>query len=231
LRPVKITRNFLASAEGSCLIEMGRTRVICAATIEPRVPQFLKGTGQGWVTGEYGMLPRSTSSRTPREGRGGRPSGRTFEIQRLIGRSLRAVTDLTSFGERTVTLDCDVIEADGGTRTASVTGAFVALHDAMTHLQKQGALVRWPFAGFLAAASVGIVGDELLLDLAYVEDSEAAVDMNVVMTSDGQLVEVQGTGEARPFKRDELDKMVALAWSGVERLIAVQKKTLGIAGS
>jgi ribonuclease PH len=230
LRPVKITRGFLSSAEGAVLIEMGKTRVICTATVEDRVPPFLKGTGQGWVTGEYGMLPRSTNSRTQREGRGKSPSGRTYEIQRLIGRSLRAVTDTQAFGERTITLDCDVIEADGGTRTASVTGAYVALHDAMSWLQKRGALVRWPLTSFLAAVSVGIVEGETLLDLAYTEDSTAAVDMNVVMTAEGEIVEVQGTAEEEPFKRDDLDKMITLGWTGVERLIAVQKKALGITG-
>jgi ribonuclease PH len=228
LRPVKITRGFLGHAEGSALIEMGRTRVLCAASVEDRVPHFLKGTGEGWVTGEYGMLPRSTSTRSQREGRG-HPSGRTFEIQRLIGRSLRAVTDTTAFGERTITLDCDVIEADGGTRTASVTGAYVALSDALSWLQKRGALVRWPLASYVAAVSVGVVGEETLLDLAYAEDSEAAVDMNVVMTEKGELIEVQATGEVRPFTREELDRMLGLAASGIERLIAVQKKVLGAA--
>jgi len=228
LRPVKITRGFLGHAEGSALIEMGRTRVLCAASVEDRVPHFLKGTGEGWVTGEYGMLPRSTSTRSQREGRG-HPSGRTFEIQRLIGRSLRAVTDLTAFGERTITLDCDVIEADGGTRTAAVTGAFVALSDALSWLQKRGALVRWPLPSYLAAVSVGVVGEETLLDLAYAEDSEATVDMNVVMTEKGELIEVQATGEARPFTREELERMLGLAASGIERLVAVQKKILGAA--
>lgn len=227
LRVVKIHRGFVSQAEGSAFIEMGRTRVLCVASIEERVAHWLKGSGRGWVTGEYAMLPRATSSRSQRE-RGAHLSGRTQEIQRLIGRSLRAVTDLTVFGERTITVDCDVIEADGGTRTAAVTGAFVALHDAMTYLKKRGALVKWPLEDFVAATSVGIVGDEILLDLAYDEDSNAQVDMNVVMTGGGQLVEVQGTGEERAFSEAELGKLLAAARSGIERLIAVQKRALGI---
>lgn len=227
LRPVRLTRAYLKHAEGSCLIELGETKVICAATVEPKVPPWLRGAGQGWVTAEYAMLPRSTATRTPRERLPGRLGGRTYEIQRLVGRSLRSVVDLTALGERTVWLDCDVLQADGGTRTASVTGAFVALVDALLTLKEEAGWEKLPLTDFLAATSVGVVEGTPLLDLAFSEDSKAEVDMNVVMTGRGGLVEVQGTGEGRPFSRAELDRLLELAASGVERLIAAQKEALG----
>ena len=204
LRPVRITRKYIKHAEGSVLIEVGDTKVICTASVEDKPPQFLKGEGKGWVTAEYGMLPRATGIRTLREAARGKIGGRTYEIQRLIGRSLRAVVDLAALGERTVWLDCDVIQADGGTRTASITGAFIALVDALNNLREQGILSRIPISDFVAATSVGRLKRELILDLCYEEDSAAEVDMNVVMTGSGRFVEVQGTGEEASFTRQEM---------------------------
>ncbi len=226
LRPLKITPDFISSAEGSVLIEMGRTRVIVTATVDDGVPQFLKGTGKGWVTGEYGMLPRSTEERTPRESARGRQSGRTLEIQRMIGRTLRAAVDLKALGERTVWLDCDVIEADGGTRTASVTGAFVALALAMERMVAAGMLRSVPLLDSVAATSVGIVNDELLLDLAYEEDSRAQVDMNVVMTGGGVFVVVQACAEGRPYTSEELDDLLELAAGGIRQLTEAQHQLI-----
>jgi ribonuclease PH len=223
LRPVRIEPNYLEFAEGSVLITLGRTRVICAATLEDRVPAWMKGRGTGWVTAEYSMLPRATQERTPRESVKGRPGGRTHEIQRLIGRSLRAITDLRALGERTLWVDCDVVQADGGTRTAAITGAYVALALALHKHFPQGA---WPLRNQLAATSVGIVDEQLMLDLAYAEDSRAAVDMNVVMTDGGELVEIQGTAEARPFSRSRLQDMLDLAARGVARLFTIQSEAI-----
>lgn len=227
LRPVRLTRGYLKHAEGSCLIEVGETKVICAATVEGKVPPWMRGAGHGWVTAEYAMLPRATATRTPRERNQGRQGGRTMEIQRLVGRSLRSVVDLSALGERTVWLDCDVLQADGGTRTASVTGAFVALVDALSKLKGDAGWEKLPLIDFLAATSVGVVEGAPLLDLAFAEDSKAEVDMNVVMTGREGLVEVQGTGEARPFSRAEFDELLALAGGGIRRLIEVQKEALG----
>jgi len=226
LRPVTITPEFITTAEGSVLIEVGHTRVICTASIEEAVPQFLRNSGRGWISSEYSMLPRSTMTRTPREVSKGRPSGRTHEIQRLIGRSLRAVTDLARLGERTIWIDCDVIQADGGTRTASITGAFVALGLALEKLVDAGTLPAVPLKDFVAAVSVGIVDGEILLDLCYEEDSRAGVDMNFVMTSAHKLVEVQATAERQVFDEAQLGKMLALAKQGVEQLIAKQQAVL-----
>jgi ribonuclease PH len=227
LRPVKITTRFSKHAEGSALIEVGDTKVVCTASVEERVPPFLKGQGSGWITSEYGMLPRSTTTRAPREtGRGG-PSGRTHEIQRLIGRSLRAVVDLKALGERTLWVDCDVLQADGGTRTASITGAFVALVEALRHLKKQGSLGELPVLDFVAATSVGRVGGEAMLDLCYEEDSRAEVDMNIVKTGRGMFVELQGTAETTPFGDDQLRDLLALADKGLQELNALQRKVLG----
>lgn len=226
LRPVKLTPDFVSTAEGSVLIEAGRTRVVATATIEDGVPHFLKGQDKGWITSEYGMLPRATDRRTPREAARGKQSGRTQEIQRLIGRALRAVTDLEALGERTVWVDCDVIEADGGTRTASISGAFVALALAFERMKAAGILPRIPLVDSVAAVSVGIVKDELLLDLAYDEDSRAQVDMNVVMTGSGQLVEVQATAEGRPFASDEMHQLLRLAASGIRQINEVQQELL-----
>jgi len=226
LRPVKITPDFIPSAEGSVLIEAGQTRVIVTATIEDGVPSFLKGSGKGWVTGEYGMLPRATEERTPREATRGKQSGRTLEIQRLIGRALRAVTDLKALGERTVWLDCDVIQADGGTRTTSVTGAFVALALAMEKLVAAGILRSLPLTDYLAATSVGIVNEAMLLDLAYDEDSHAQVDMNVVMTGNDEFVEVQATAEGRPYSDVELNDLLELAAEGIRELIEIERDLL-----
>jgi len=226
LRPVKITPDFIPSSEGSVLIETGQTRVIVTATVDDGVPSFLKGTGKGWVTGEYGMLPRSTEVRTPRESTRGRQSGRTLEIQRMIGRTLRAVTDLKALGERTVWLDCDVIQADGGTRTASVTGAFVALALALERLVAAGIVRSLPLIDSVAATSVGIVSDQLLLDLAYEEDSRAQVDMNVVMTGGGRFVEVQASAEGRSYTNQELQGLIDLAAGGIRHLIEVQQELL-----
>lgn len=223
---MKMTPDFIPSAEGSVLIEMGRTRVIVTATVDDGVPSFLKGTGKGWVTGEYGMLPRSTEERTPRESTRGRQSGRTLEIQRMIGRTLRAATDLKALGERTVWLDCDVIEADGGTRTASVTAAFVALALALERMTAAGMMRSVPLFDSVAATSVGIVDEQLLLDLVYEEDSRAQVDMNVVMTGSGQFVEVQASAEGRPYTTEELQKLLDLAGSGIRELTKAQQELL-----
>ena len=228
LRPIRITRNFQEFAEGSCLIELGQTRVLCAASFEEKVPNFLRGSGRGWVTAEYSMLPRSTSTRTSREVQQGRPSGRTQEIQRLIGRSLRAVTQLGGFGEATVTVDCDVLMADGGTRTASITGAYIALYDAFRKMRDAGRLESIPLIEEVAAVSVGIVGGEALLDLPYEEDSTAGVDFNVVMTAGGRFVELQGTAEGEAFDRGQLDGLLDLAAGGIEQLVAAQREALGI---
>lgn len=227
LRPVKVTRNFIKHAEGSVLIEMGDTKVICTASIEEKVPPFLKGKGKGWVTAEYSMLPRSTHERSPREAVKGKQGGRTLEIQRLVGRALRAVTDMGQMGERSIWLDCDVIQADGGTRTASITGAFIALADAFTVLKKRGLIKKRPLTDYLAAISVGKVGGEILIDLAYTEDSMADVDMNVVMTGQGRYVEVQGTAERTPFAKQEMDEFMAMGWSGIQTLTALQKDLIG----
>jgi len=229
LRPVKITPDFIPSAEGSVLIEIGHTRVIVTATVDDGVPQFLKGSGRGWVTGEYGMLPRSTEERTPRESTRGRQSGRTLEIQRMIGRTLRVVTDMKALGERTVWVDCDVIQADGGTRTASVTGGFVALALALERIVAAGMIRTVPLTDSVAATSVGIVDDNLLLDLNYEEDSRAQVDMNVVMTSSGKCVEVQATAEGRPYSNQELQQMLDLATRGIRNLTRVQQELLNMA--
>jgi len=223
LRPAKITPGFLPYAEGSVLIEMGNTRVVCAASLEDRVPPFLRNSGQGWLTAEYAMLPRATQTRTGREiGRGG-PSGRTHEIQRLIGRSLRAIADMKVLGERTITIDCDVLQADGGTRTAAITGAFVALALANHQLLKIGKISRSFTTDQVAAVSVGIVGGTPLLDLKYDEDSRAEVDMNIVCTGDGRFIELQGTAEREPFSRDQMDELVALGELGIQELIGIQK--------
>jgi len=223
LRPVRITRNYTRHAEGSVLIEFGDTKVICTASIEDRVPGFLKGKGQGWMTAEYGMLPRSTHSRMDREAARGKQSGRTQEIQRLIGRSLRAVTDLTALGERTLQLDCDVIQADGGTRTASITGAWVAARDAIAKLQASGAITGNPLKDHVAAISVGIYEGMPVLDLDYPEDSNCDTDMNIVMTGAGHFVEIQGTAEGAAFTRVEMNALLDLAGSGIRDLIAMQK--------
>src|SRR5881275_1314571 len=227
LRPVRITPGFLANAEGSALIEMGNTRVVCAASVEDKLPPHLRGQrSEGWVTAEYGMLPRSTHTRTQREmGRGG-PSGRTHEIQRLIGRSLRAISNRSVLGERTITLDCDVLQADGGTRTASITGAYVALVLACRRLVKENRLPSVPVRGEVAAVSVGIVAGAALLDLKYDEDSRAEVDMNVVCTGDGRFVELQGTAEGEPFSGDQVEELLALARGGLETLFAAQRAAL-----
>jgi ribonuclease PH len=226
LRPVCITPGFLPYAEGSVLIEMGNTRVVCSASLDDRVPPFMRNSGQGWLTAEYAMLPRATQTRTSREiGRGG-PSGRTHEIQRLIGRSLRAIADLKVLGERTITIDCDVLQADGGTRTAAITGAYVAFALASRQLLKTGKIQRSLTTDQVAAISVGIVGNTPLLDLKYDEDSRAEVDMNVVCTGDGRFIELQGTAEREPFSRSQMDELVALASRGIERLIAIQKQIL-----
>ena len=219
LRKVNITRNYLKFAEGSCLIELGNTKVICTASVEDSVPPFLKGTGTGWVTAEYGMLPRSCNKRIPR----GKDSGRTYEIQRLIGRSLRSVTKMESLGERTIWLDCDVIQGDGGTRTASITGSFIALADALNKLKKDGSISEMPLKEFVAATSVGIFGGNLLLDLTYEEDSKADVDMNIVMTGNGDFIEIQGTSERRTFNKKQMDELLDLAKKGVLELIDLQK--------
>jgi ribonuclease PH len=230
VRPVRITTGFQPNAEGSALIEVGQTRVICTASVEERVPSFLRGRGQGWVTAEYSMLPRATLQRTPREtGRGG-PSGRTHEIQRLIGRSLRAIADMAAIGERTITLDCDVLQADGGTRTASITGAYVAFALACQHLLRVGRITRLPVRSEVAAISVGIVDKSPLLDLNYVEDSRADVDMNVICSGDGRFIEVQGTAEREPFTRQEMDNLLDLGRLGIEQLVAIQRSVLAEEG-
>ena len=224
LRPVRVTRDYLRHPEGSVLVEFGDTKVVCTASIEEKVPPFLKGQGKGWVTAEYGMLPRSTNTRMTRERNG--PSGRSQEIQRLVGRSLRAVVEMAKLGERTVWVDCDVIQADGGTRTAAITGSFIAVADAIGTLVKAGTLPGSPVRDCVAAISVGIVNGTPVLDLNYVEDSSAEVDMNVVMTGAGAFVEVQGTAEQTPFGRDRLTAMLALAEGGIGRLIALQRRVL-----
>ncbi len=226
LRPVQITPGFIEHAEGSVLIEVGHTKVICTASVEDGVPAFLGGSGRGWVTAEYGMLPRATHTRSPREAARGRVGGRTMEIQRLIGRSLRAVMDFEALGERTITLDCDVIQADGGTRTASITGAWVALALACRTLASRGTIVRDPIRDAVAAVSVGVVGGRPHLDLCYTEDARAEVDMNVVMTGGGGLVEVQGTAEGAPFSREELARLLDLAEQGIRDLLALQEAAL-----
>lgn len=228
LRPLKITPDFISTAEGSVLIELGNTRVICTATVNDGVPSFLKGTGKGWVTSEYGMLPRATEERTPREAARGKQSGRTLEIQRLIGRSLRAVTNQEALGERTVWLDCDVIQADGGTRTASITGAFVALALAFERLVTAGILKTIPLNDTVAATSVGLLDGRALLDLAYEEDARAEVDMNVVMTGGGKFVEVQATAEGQPFSGGEMQDLLALAAAGIRRLTEQQRAVLPV---
>lgn len=227
IRDIRMTRDFLRYPEGSVLIEMGQTKVICTATMEDKAPAFLRNTGRGWLTSEYAMLPGSTQSRTDRESARGRIGGRTHEIQRLIGRSLRAVTDLNTFGERTIYIDCDVIQADGGTRTASITGGFVALVDLFRKLQKRGLVDRIPVRDYVSAVSVGIVNDQLLLDLNYEEDSGAEVDMNVIMTGGGLFIEIQGTAEKTPFSRERLSAMSALAEEGIQKLIRKQFELLG----
>jgi ribonuclease PH len=224
LRKIKITRNYIKSAEGSVLIEMGDTKVLCTATVETSVPPFLRGKGTGWVTAEYAMLPRSSAQRISRER--SKVGGRTHEIQRLIGRSLRSVIDMKALGERTILLDCDVIQADGGTRTASITGAYIALVDALRHIKKNGMITTVPIKDHLAAVSVGIVEGKPMLDLCYVEDSTAEVDMNLVMTGSGKIVEVQGTAEGEPFSKAELSKLLALGEKGIKTLIKRQKETL-----
>jgi ribonuclease PH len=227
LRPTTITTNFTVHAEGSVLIEVGRTKVICTASVDEKVPGFLRGTGKGWVTAEYGMLPRATNTRMTRESSAGKVGGRTHEIQRLIGRSLRTVTALNELGERSIWVDCDVIQADGGTRTASITGAFVALVLALERLRAQGALPRVPITDYVAATSVGIVEGTPLLDLAYDEDSRAEVDMNVVKTGRGLFIEVQGTAETKPFDRAALDSLLGLADRGIQELVEKQRQVVG----
>lgn len=226
LRPITITRNFMKYPEGSCLIEMGDTKVICTASVEDKVPPFLKNSGKGWVTAEYGMLPRSCETRTQRDSSAGRVNGRSQEIQRLVGRAIRSIVDLNGFGERTVWLDCDVLQADGGTRTASVTGAFVAFVDACAHMKKENFAKKMPFTDLISAISVGVVMGEELLDLNYKEDSNAQVDMNVIMTAAGRIVEVQTTAEGAPFTRKRFDALLDLAQKGIGELIATVKTTL-----
>lgn len=227
LRPVKITRHYIKHAEGSVLIEVGDTKVICTATIDEKVPPFMKGEGRGWITAEYSMLPRSSAARIPRESARGKVTGRTHEIQRLVGRSLRSIVSLEELGERTIMIDCDVIQADGGTRTASITGAFVAMVDALGKLADNNSLAKFPVHEFLAAVSVGKVNGEVLLDLAYSEDSIAEVDMNIIMTETGKFVEVQGTAEGSPFSKAELDELINYGQKGVNELVAIQKQALG----
>ncbi|HJR58801.1 MAG TPA: ribonuclease PH [Vicinamibacterales bacterium] len=227
LRPTRMISSFTMHAEGSVLIEAGNTRVICTASVEDRVPPFLRNTGKGWVTAEYGMLPRATSTRTQREASAGKVGGRTQEIQRLIGRSLRSVTRLPELGERTVWVDCDVIQADGGTRTAAITGGFVALVLALKHMRAKGMIKALPVIDFVAATSVGVVNGTPMLDLAYDEDSKADVDMNVVKTGDGRFIEVQGTAEGPPFERSALDSLLGLADTGIQELVALQRSIVG----
>ncbi|OQB12744.1 MAG: Ribonuclease PH [Candidatus Omnitrophica bacterium ADurb.Bin205] len=223
IRKVTITRNFNKYAEGSCLIELGGTKVICTASVEESVPPFLKNTGTGWVTAEYGMLPRSCDKRIPR----GKDSGRTYEIQRLVGRSLRSVTEMKNLGERTIWVDCDVIQGDGGTRTASITGSFIAMVDAIAKIKKEGKIRDIPVKDYVAATSVGIVNKELLLDLCYAEDSKAEVDMNIVMTGSGEFIEIQGTAERASFSKHKMDQMLELAKKGIEDLFTIQRKLVG----
>lgn len=230
LRAVQITRNFTKYAEGSVLIETGQTKVICTASVEDKIPGWLRGQDQGWITAEYAMLPRSTHSRSQRESMRGKIGGRTMEIQRLIGRSLRSVVDLKRLGEQTIIIDCDVIQADGGTRTASITGAFIALVDAINWMIEHNKLAISPIYNFLAATSVGIVDGTPILDLCYEEDSKAQVDMNIIMTGDGKIIEIQGTGEEAPFTRDQLNQLYTLGEKGVSKLIGYQKDVLGSLG-
>ena len=230
LREVRIQRSYTCHAEGSVLIEFGGTRVICTASVEERVPGFLRDQGRGWITAEYGMLPRATNTRTDREASRGRQTGRTQEIQRLIGRSLRAVADLRKLGARTIQIDCDVLQADGGTRTAGITGAYVALHDAVTLLMRRGLISESPIRDFVAAVSVGIYEGEAVLDLDYAEDSACDTDMNVVMTGSGGFVEVQGTAEGAPFSQAQMDALMSLAQRGIQELVLKQKAALGISG-
>jgi ribonuclease PH len=227
LRPVRFTRGYTSHAEGSVLVEFGDTRVLCTASVEDKVPPFLKGQGRGWVTAEYGMLPRATGERTPREAARGRQGGRTLEIQRLIGRSLRAAVELSALGERTVTLDCDVLQADGGTRTAAITGAWVALFDALTGLKAAGALATDPIKAQIAAVSVGVYAGVPVLDLDYAEDCQAHTDMNLVMDGDGRFIEVQGTAEGAPFGRADLDALLDLGAGGIARIHQAQREALG----
>jgi len=228
LRPIRLTRQYTKHAEGAVLVEFGDTKVICTASVEERVPPFLKGKGQGWVTAEYGMLPRSTGTRMGREAASGKQGGRTQEIQRLIGRSLRAAVDLKALGERSITIDCDVIQADGGTRTASITGGCVALHDALEHLRAKGALKTQPFKGFIASVSAGVYQRVPVLDLDYAEDSAAETDMNFVMDEAGRFIEVQGTAEGAPFALEEMLAMTQLAQAGIRELIGHQRRALGL---
>jgi len=226
MRKVSFTRNYTLHAEGSVLVEFGDTKVICTATVDENTPRWMKDSGKGWITAEYGMLPRSTNSRMGRESARGKQGGRTMEIQRLIGRSLRAAVDLKKLGERTITLDCDVIQADGGTRTASISGAFVALSDAISHLMENGALTESPIIHSVASVSVGVYQGQAVLDLDYTEDSNAETDMNVVMTENGGFIEVQGTAEGAPFSRSQMDGMLTLAEKGINEIIKVQQATL-----
>jgi ribonuclease PH len=223
IRKVTITRNYIKYPEGSCLIELGNTKVICTASVEETVPPFLRNSGTGWVTAEYGMLPRSCNSRIPR----GKDSGRTYEIQRLVGRTLRSVTDMKSLGERTIWIDCDVIQGDGGTRTAAITGSFIALVDALQKLKKDGLINRVPVADYVAATSVGILDGNLILDLCYEEDSKAEVDMNVIMTGSGDFIEIQGTAERKPFSKEKMDAKLEFAKKGIGELFIVQRKLVG----
>jgi ribonuclease PH len=227
VRPVTITRNFIKHAEGSVLMEMGATRVICTASVEEKVPPFLRDKKVGWVTAEYAMLPRATHERTPREAVKGKQGGRTLEIQRLVGRALRSVTDMAELGERTIWIDCDVIQADGGTRTAAITGSFIALADALKVLKKRELIKKRPLTDYLAAVSVGRVGGEVLVDLAYEEDSKAEVDMNLVMTGRGRFVEVQGTAERQAFEKKDLDEFLSLGWKAIKGLVELQKELIG----
>jgi len=228
LRPIRFTRHYTRYAEGSVLVEFGETRVLCTASVEEKVPHFLKGQGKGWITAEYGMLPRATGERTPREAARGKQGGRTFEIQRLIGRSLRAAADLGALGERTLTLDCDVIQADGGTRTASITGAWVALHDAISGLKAAGVLGADPLKAQIAAVSVGVYNGVPVLDLDYAEDCEAHTDMNLVMDGEGRFIEVQGTAEGAPFSRGDLDSLLELGTLGIAQIQGAQRQALGL---
>jgi len=228
LRPMKITPGFQSFAEGSALIELGKTRVVCSVSVEERVPGFLKGGGGGWITAEYSMLPRATVTRTPRDSSVGKVAGRSQEIQRLIGRSLRAITDLNALGERTLIVDCDVLQADGGTRTAAITGAYVALYQAMQTLIDMGVLSSMPLKSAVAATSVGIWHNYMLLDLCYDEDCQAAVDFNVVMTSQGEFVEVQGTAEGKPFTKETIDSLLSLAEKGIKQLFQIQQTALEV---
>ena len=227
IRPVKMTRNFIEHAEGAVLIEMGGTRVICTASVEEKVPPFLKDKGRGWVTAEYAMLPRATKERTQREATRGKQGGRTLEIQRLVGRALRAVTQMREMGERSIWIDCDVIQADGGTRTAAITGAYIALADAFNTLKNKGLIKKIPLTDYLAAVSVGKVGGEVMVDLAYEEDSLAEVDMNLVMTGQGRYVEVQGTAEREPFGQKDLEQFLAMGWNAIQSLVTIQKELIG----